>query len=143
VNRVRRREGGQAMVEFALAGFILVVVIMAFIDLGLAVYRYNGVAEAAREIARTTSIYPGTPLGSSAETASTIAVQQGIVPGLLAPSFGCVDDGGATVIGGGAAGCAPGDVVQVTVHAWYQPTTPLLTLLGPFDLSSSASNHVQ
>jgi hypothetical protein len=50
---------------------------------------------------------------------------------------------GATVPGDGSGGCAPGDVVKVEVHFMYEPLTPLLGLLGPFDIQSYSSNQVQ
>jgi hypothetical protein len=138
-----RKDKGQALVEFAFAGAIFVMLIMGIIDLGLAIYKYNGVSQAAREIARATSIHPGSPLGSSAETAAAVATQRAMIPGLTLPTFACVDHAGATVPGNGSGGCASGDVVIVTVHAPYEPSTPLLGLMGTFDIRSAASNEIQ
>ena len=59
--RRRQRSRGQALVEFALALPIFLMLMLAVFDLGRAIYMYNGVAEAARELARVTSVYPGTP----------------------------------------------------------------------------------
>ena len=49
---------------------------MAVFDLGRAIYMYNGVAEAARELARVTSVHrraTRAALGASAETAAVLA----------------------------------------------------------------------
>ena len=138
-----RRSGGQALVEFSFAIILFLIILMAVLDFGRAIYMYNGVSQAAREIARTTSVHPvplaGGGLGSSAETASVIATQQGLIPGLQDPTFACVDISGAPVSGA----CLSGDSVKVTIHAPYQAVTPLLSFLGGFDLASSTSIKIQ
>lgn len=150
--RPRGRDDGQGIVEFALVLPILLVLLIALFDVGRGIYLYNGVAEAAREIARTTSVHPGTTLGGSAETAATLATQRRLIPGLNATAwnassqptglrFECVDIAGATA----SHACEPGDWVRVTVHASYVPATPLLGLLGvsTFDLHSTSSVEIQ
>ncbi len=77
-----RRDSGQALVEFSLAIMVFLVMVLALFDLGRGVYMYNGVSEAAREIARVTAVHPGVTLGASTETADRIAVQRALVPGL-------------------------------------------------------------
>ena len=47
---------GQALVEFALAVPIFLVMLVAVFDLGRAIYTYNGLSEAAREISRVTAV---------------------------------------------------------------------------------------
>ena len=75
------RDAGQGLVEFALAITVFLVLVMGVVDLGRAVYQYNGGAEAARELARVTSVHPGSPLGASAETTDVLRTQRGLVPG--------------------------------------------------------------
>lgn len=138
-----QRSNGQALVEFSFAIILFLIMLMAVIDFGRAIYMYNGVSQAAREIARTTSVHPvefsGATLGSSPETASVIATQQGLIPGLQGPTFACVDISGAPVSGA----CLSGDSVKLTIHAPYQAVTPLLSFLGDFDLASSTSIKIQ
>ena len=66
-------EGGQSLVEFSLAITIFLVLVMGTVDLGRAVYQFNGVSQAARELARVASVHPGGTLGSSSESSSTLA----------------------------------------------------------------------
>lgn len=137
--REGRAAAGQALVEFALAVVVFLLMLMAVVDFGRAIYAYNGVSQAAREIARVTSVHPGGTLGTSTETGDVIAVQQALVPGLQAPTFACVDITGIAVAGS----CLPGNSVKVTIGAPYTALTPLLGFLGTFDLESSTSIKIQ
>lgn len=143
VARSEQRSSGQALVEFSFAIILFLVILMAVLDFGRAIYMFNGVSQAAREIARTTSVHPVPPgggsLGASPETASVIATQRGLIPGLEDPTFACVDISGAAVSGA----CLSGSSVKVTIHAPYQAVTPLLSFLGSFDLASSTSIKIQ
>src|SRR5262245_25560274 len=84
------RSRGQSLVEFSLVIIPFTFLIMGIFDLGRGIYMMNGTAEAAREIARVTSVHSGCPqnpppscdMGSSANTAEVVATQQGLVPGL-------------------------------------------------------------
>jgi Flp pilus assembly protein TadG len=138
-SRRREDEGGQGLVEFALAISVFMVVLMGTVDLGRAAYQYNGVAEAARELARVTSVHPGTTLGSSAETSSSLATQRNLVPGLGSPAFTCVDVAGSAVTGT----CSPGSWVRVTVASTFLPVTPVASLLGTIVLTGSASAKIE
>lgn len=134
-----RDERGQGMAEFAIAISLFLLLVMGTVDLGRAVYQYNGVAQAARELARVTSVHPGATLGSSAETAGVLAVQRGLVPGLGTASYTCIDITGATVTGT----CQPGSWVRVTINSTFIAATPLATMLGTIVLSSSASARIE
>lgn len=131
---VRERDRGQALVEFSLAFIVLAVLLVGIFDLGRGIYTYNGLSEAAREIARATSVHPGSPLGSSVRTADTVAVQRSLVPGMGTPTFACVDYTGAAVTGT----CRSGDFVRVTVTAPFAPVA-FLGFGGPFTFTSSSS----
>jgi len=135
----RTRERGQGLVEFSLAITVFLVLIMGIVDLGRAVYQYNGVAETARELARAASVHPGSPLGNSTKALSTLQAQRGLVPGLATPAYACIDIGGTTVTGA----CAAGDWVRVTARSTFIPVTPLATFLGQIVLSSTASSRLE
>ncbi len=137
----RHPDSGQSLVEFALAVTIFLVLLMSVVDLGRGIYLYNGVSEAAREIARVTSVHPGTTIGTSAQTASVVATQQSLVPGLSSPAIQCVDITGTPVTGN----CIPGDWVEVTVTAPYAPVTPLLSIggFGRFTMQSMSTVQIQ
>ena len=132
-----RRDAGQALVEFSLSVLIFLVLALALFDFGRAIFMYNGVSQAAREIARTASVEYSTTVGASQEVADTIAVQKALVPALGDPAFDCVDSAGAS---------QPLDqcssevhYVKVTISAPYSPVTPLLAFMGTFNLTSSST----
>ena len=141
LNRVRGEPaGGQALVEFSLAIIVFLVLLMGVFDFGRGIYTYNGVSQAAREIARRTSVHTSGVggFGTSAETQSVVAVQRGLVPNMGTPTVQCVDSSGAPI---GGTSCKSGDFVRVTVSATYTPIS-LLGLAGTFTLSSSSSIQV-
>jgi hypothetical protein len=139
-----RRQGGQSLVEFALVIPVFLLILMGVVDFGMAVYKFNGVSQAAREIARVTSVHPcagTTPCvpGSSAETAAVIKVQKGLIPGLVVSGFQCVDNAGAA-----SSPCDfSKDSVKVTVLAPYQPVTPILGSIIKWDMEGTSSAQLQ
>lgn len=136
----RRVSRGQALVEFALTVTIFLVLLMGIFDLGRAIYMYNGVAEAAREIARVTAVHPGAVLGGSTETAAVVATQKGLIPNLGNPTFVCRNIDNTAVAGT----CKrPDHAVKVTISAVYTPATPVLSFLGNITVSSSSSAKIQ
>lgn len=135
-----RREHGQALVEFSMTLIIFLVLMMAIVDLGRGIYMFNGVSQAAREIARTTSVHPGTTFGNSAETAAVVGTQKNLIPNLGNPTFACVDiDDTAIALVGGKCPAGKGYRVKVTVTAPYTPVTPVLGLVGTWNMSSTSS----
>jgi len=141
------RESGQSLVEFSMVIIVFLVILMGIVDFGMAIYKYNGVSQAAREIARVTSVHPCAASGAltcspggSAETAQVINVQKNLVPGLVVATPQCVDQ----------TGVAPPrpcdfskDYVQVKVQAEYRPMTPLLGFTGPWNMEGSSSAQIQ
>ncbi len=136
--------------EFALSIVVFLVILMGVVDFGMAIYKFNGVSQAAREIARVTSVHPcanpaaltcspGSP--PSTETQAVIAVQKNLIPALevLPTDFRCIDETGVPVTG-------PCDFsqhsVQVTVTSPYRPVTPLLGLTGTWTLKGSSSAQI-
>ena len=138
--RTRRRDRGQALVEFSLAILVVLFLMMAVFDFGRAIYQYNGVAQAAREIARVTATHEGddftTPAGRSAETLAVIATQKRMIPNLQDPEITCVDIEGNTI----TDPCLEGNWINVRIVAPYTPITPLLGLTGTWDLFSSSTS---
>jgi Flp pilus assembly protein TadG len=134
------REYGQALVEFSLAIVVFLFLMMAIFDFGRAILQYNGVAQAAREIARVTATHEGTDFtttaGRSAETNAVIATQKLLVPYLQDPTITCVRIDGSVVTGT----CQEGQWINVVIHAPYTPVTPLLGLTGSWNLFSSSTS---
>jgi Flp pilus assembly protein TadG len=144
---------GQALVEFSLSITIFIVMLMGIFDLGRAIFMYNGVSEASRDIARRTSVYPYSGiggadyLGSSLETQAVISTQEGLVPGMTplsagAPDFECVDIDGNPSLNDTCGSGAAQDYVRVTVKATYSPIT-LLGITGPITLSATSTVAIQ
>ncbi len=126
------------MVEFALALPVFLLMLVALFDFGRGVYTYNGLSEAAREISRITSVYPGLTLGASPQTADRVAVQKGLTPGMSDPAFACLNVDGTP---SSDLPCTSGDYVQVTVTSVYSPVT-LLGLGGSFTLTATSSSEI-
>jgi len=133
---------GQALVEFALVIPIFLVLMVAIFDFGRGIYTYNGLSAAAREIARVTSVHPGSNFsvvgGRSAKTTAVIATQQGLVPGLTVTSMTCVDIDDTA----GPANCPAGHRVKVIVSSTFKPVS-LLGAFPTFTLSSTSSIQLQ
>jgi Flp pilus assembly protein TadG len=132
-----QRERGQALVEFSLAIIVFLMLLMGIFDLGRGIYMYNGVSEAAREISRRTSVYPGITLGQSTESQQVVAIQRGLVPSMDTPTYACVTATGGT----GSSPCASGEFVKVTVTASYSPIS-MLGFLGDIQLSASSRAQI-
>ena len=133
------RESGQGVTEMALVLIPFLLLLFGIVDLGRGIYVYNGVAEAARELSRVTSVHAGDPLGTSAETATVLATQYALTPGLEAPVFTCVD---ITGVAADDDPCLPGNRVRVSVSAPFQPVTPLLLVLGTMTIESASSMQI-
>jgi TadE-like protein len=132
------RNRGQSLVEFSLVLIPFTFLIMGIFDLGRGIYMMNGTAEAAREIARVTSVHSGCPLnatscdlGSSTETAGVVDTQQGLVPGLTidtASDITCVDINDVVK---DDHTCRWGvDYVRVHVTSSFSPITPVVSMFG-------------
>lgn len=145
----KQRQQGQALVEFSLSILIFIVMLMGIFDVGRAIFMYNGVSEAAREIARRTSVHAfptianADNLGGSDETKDTITTQMKLVPGIDpvtpgAPNFLCVDIAGNPSTSDRCGQGTNEDYVQVTVTATYQPIT-LLGITGPITLRATST----
>ena len=135
----------QTLAEFALALPIFLFILMAIFDFGRAIYMYNGVSQASRELARVTSVHrcAGSPctLGSSPETLAVLGTQQKLIPNLQAPTYACVDIDGSAI--NSTTTCVPGNQVRVRIVAQYSPITPLLGLAGTWDLQSTSTVSIQ
>jgi Flp pilus assembly protein TadG len=145
------RPRGQALVEFSLALIPFVMMLLGIFDLGRGIYMNNGVSEAAREIARATAVHPcdtsSCALGNSPETAAVIATQKGLIPGLGSPSssvtFECTTISDVVVTGNPTCSATGQGAlyVRVTVTVPFSVLTPLLSMVAPSTLHSTA--HVQ
>lgn len=146
--RVRTGSGdGQALVEFAAALIPFLLILLGVADLGRGIHVNNGAAEAAREIARTAVVHPCTggctQSEYSAEMASTVATQKGLVAGLTdgGITVACTDVGDNVVTKPAGVKCPPGNYIRVTVSVSFQLVSPLVPVGNPMTLTSTS--HMQ
>jgi Flp pilus assembly protein TadG len=147
----RDRTRGQALVEFSLVLIPFLLILMGIVDLGRGIYMYNGVAQAARELARATAVHQcvgvSCTIGTSAETAAVRSTQNSMVPGLAGPSavvtYTCTDIKDAAVAKNALADvpCPSGNFVRVSVSVPFQVITPVLSMVAPSTLSSTT--HIE
>lgn len=136
---------GQSLVEFSLALIPFLFLLMGTVDLGRGVYTNNGVAQAAREIARVASVHqctgPCTSATWSAEIVKVVNTQRAMVPGLTTSSItiDCVDIANAAFAVVNI--CPPTKYIRVTATVSFRLVTPILPVPNPFTVSSTA--HVQ
>ena len=141
--RRRQRGRGQALVEFALALPIFLMLMMAVFDLGRAIYMYNGVTQAAREIARVTSVYPCTDLEAASATRhrplrSWRRRRASSPTSAIRPSHAWISTDRRYT-----DPCVAGMQVKVVIFAPYSPVTPGLSLVGTLNLQSSSTVSIQ
>jgi hypothetical protein len=143
----KERARGQALVEFSLALIPFVILLMGVLDLGRGIYTNNGVAQAAREIARVASVHqcagPCTSATWSAELVEVISTQKALVPGLTDSSItiDCVDIANDPVSVTNI--CPPGDFIRVHASLSFRLVSPFLPVPNPFTVSSTAHIEVQ
>jgi Flp pilus assembly protein TadG len=145
------RRDGQAVVEFALAVIPFLILLMGVIDLGRGIYMMNGTSEAARDVARVTIVHltnTGGTVGMSDETASVIATQEGLIPGLVvdqSADIQCVDAYGTVQnksLGNGNDCTVGEDFIRVRVKAPFTPITPLVSAFGSHTFDSSSQMQI-
>jgi Flp pilus assembly protein TadG len=130
LEKPRRRHGtsrGQSLVEFALVLPLFLVLVMGIADLGLAVFSYNSITNAAREGARLAIVNQDTTKITARATSQsaiartptvTVAFYQAKVDGTPDTTKTC-PVGLSTYIG---VGC----LAVVTFQGSYQPITPII-----------------
>ena len=141
------RQRGQALVEFSLAFLVFATMLFGIIDFGRGIYAFNGVSQAAREIARVTSVHPGTvnassqfpKAGWSTQMNDIIAVQKTLVPGLADPTITCVDTSGVLHTPCNFAT----DSVKVVVSTPFGAVTPIISSFGSWTMTGSATYQIQ
>lgn len=119
---------GQALVEFALVFPIFILLIVALVDVGRAVFAYNTITNAAREGARLAIVNQDLPSIRARTVALSISL--GVAPADVTVTYR--DDGldplANSVCGTPELGC----VAIVEVPYTWQAITPLIgQLIGP------------
>lgn len=155
----RRRNAGQALVEFAFVFPLIALLAFAFIDLGRAVFAYNTLTNAARQGARVVTVSQLDPVAGPWKCESDRPV---IDLGNPTWTFR-----GCAVLAGATAGLQPADVTvsyaappgttlectsalnvgciaTVTVVATFTPITPVAgQLIGAMSMSSTSEMPIE
>ena len=133
----RERDRGQALVEFAFALPIFLLVVFGLIDLGRAVYVNNSLAEAARDGARYGSVQARAWNEARRTNVETWVLDRLVaVPGATATVECTAANPGI--------GCTVEDIVTVTVETELDMITPLIgQILGPLSLEGRSEAIVQ
>jgi len=149
--RDRQSERGQGLLEFALVFPVIVFLVVAFIEMGRAVYSYTTIANAARQGARVAAVNQLTTFAECDEsrpiedpanahwtiTGCTIAsaTSLGLVPADVSISYAAPP--------GTTLSCSPvihvGCIASVTVTYEYAPSTPLVSGVMPTITMTSTS----
>ena len=122
------RTPGQAIVEFALASLVFLMIVFGTIDLGRAIFTAVTLHNAVREAARYGKVHP-----TETGTIQTIVSDR-------------VDDTGSSinsvsVVCGG--GCVSGSTMTVTASIPFQAITQNLLGISPFTMSSSSKVDIE
>jgi Flp pilus assembly protein TadG len=129
----RRRSGGQALAEFALAVPIFIVLVFGLIDIGRLVYVNNAISQAAREGARYGAVQgrSGTAAARTDVANHTVSLMAAVPQPVVAVSC---ERGGAAV-----TACRTNDVLVVNVSSPVGMFTPVIgQLVGTVTVSSTA-----
>jgi len=141
------RRSGATVVESAIVLPILLFIIFAMLDLGLAAIRYNALAEVSRRIARAAVIHgstapdmvgnwgPDTYTGTAADDSEMVAAA-------LNTTTAMPDDQVTIQISWPDGDNSPRDRVHVEVAYEHQPLLPALFPWGPFVLRSETTMRV-
>jgi TadE-like protein len=143
MRRIVAPRRGQALVEFALALPVLLVIFMGLFDFGRAVFAYNSVSNAAREGARVAivdqTVVGGVPAGAT--EAANQATALGLDPADVTQvqvSYLMPDLSGACPTR--SLGC----IAEVTIRYRFRAITPIVgNVVGPIDLTASTQLPIE
>ena len=129
----RRRDGspvhpGQAIVEFAFASIIFLMIVFGTIDFGRAIFIGAELTNAAREGARYGKIKPADTAGIR-----TRAVDKAAGTGLTTGNVGVSCTGA----------CKSGDTLTVTTQVQFQAITQQLLGISPFTIRSTSTVDIE
>ena len=143
----RDRSRGQGLIEFALVLPVFLVLIFGIIDGGRAVFSYNQMSQAARNVARVASTTCFTTTPACDENAGAIAgainTQRSGNLGLVTWDVECINPTTkAPPTNTGADFCKVGYLVRVTTTLPFGFVTPVASSFGPVVVGSSTEQEI-
>ncbi len=136
---------GQSLVEFSLVLPVLLLLVFALIDGGRAIFAYNQMSQATRNVARVASVTcfqttvrcdsstSGTPITSA------IAAQAAGLQGPVTWTVTCVDP----VTDAAASPCVVGDLVKVNITSQFSLITPFVAqAFGTVNVGSTSEQEI-
>ena len=139
----KRRDGGQALVEFALIFPIFMLVLLGIFDIGRAVFAYNTITNSAREGARLAIVnQDSTSITSRVEGQSPAAAPTTCV--VFLKSGRTTSDCATTPAADKCAAIAVGCVASVEVRSLFQAITPIIgNIMGPATFTARSEVPVE
>ena len=144
--RSRRSGRGQALVEFAIVLPVIVVIILALLDLGRAIYSYNTLAQASRQAARTAIVNQVTSDVQNQAIASgaTLGLAASNVDVCFKTATSTQTDCSSTTNNCAQATRTIGCLAIVRTHIAYAPMTPVVSILfSTINLSSTSIEPIE
>ncbi|HET9852412.1 MAG TPA: TadE/TadG family type IV pilus assembly protein [Candidatus Limnocylindrales bacterium] len=121
------RSRGQGLVEFALVFPLFILLVMAIADLGLAVFAYNSITNAAREGARLAIVnQDSAKVTERATSQSSVARAPTVTVAFYRAAADGTPDTSTTCPIGAATYIAVGCLAVVTFEGDYEPITPII-----------------
>jgi Flp pilus assembly protein TadG len=140
------RSRGQALVEFSLGFGVFALILLSVWDCGRAIFAFNGVSEASRNVARaaSTSCFEGTTNATRCQGADVTAAQAsqgGNLPGAATWFVQCVDPFTGAPPSGRV--CRVGDYVSVRATTSFTLITPVVAqAFGDVNVSSTSQVEI-
>jgi Flp pilus assembly protein TadG len=127
----RQEAGGQSLVEFALVLPLFLVLVIAITDIGLGVFAYNSITNAAREGARLAIVNQDVAsITARAESQARVARAPAVTVNFYEAAADGTPDTSTTCPIGSATYIAVGCLAVVTFAGDYEPITPLIASIA-------------
>jgi Flp pilus assembly protein TadG len=146
-SKFRHRRTGATVLECAFVLPIVLLILFALLDLGIAAARYNALADASRRIAREAIIHgslapaetgtwgPAEYVGTAADNSQIVDSVQNVLPTMVLSQVrvrvSWLDEDNS-----------PGDRVEVALSYEHEPLIPALFVWGRLDLQSATTMHI-
>ena len=124
----RQRKPGQAIVEFALASLVFLMIVFGTIDFGRAIFTAVTLHNAVREGARYGKVNP---------------TQTGTIQTKVTDQVSKTGSSVSSVTVSCSSGCTSGNSMTVTASIPFQAITQQLLGISPFTMSSSSTVDIE